>query len=348
MRSNLPKPLHQLCGRPMILHVLDTIAQIGVDHVVVVVGFESVEVIKAVEAEAPRGLSVSFVEQYERRGTGDATAVGLTGFQRTVDLEEGELLVLPGDAPLIRPATLRNLVDQHRRDRAGATILSAEMEDPTGYGRVVRSKSGRVAKIVEQTDATETEREIREVGTSIYCFDHAILAPSLRRVSPHNAQSEYYLTDVIEVLGDAGYAVGSVILDDASEAAGVNDRAQLAAAQETFRRRMNTEWMRRGVTMLNPKQVYLDAAVQLGEDVTLYPNVVLEGTTTIGTGATIGPNCHLIDVTVGAFAVLRSTSAQRAEIGANAEVGPFAVLLPGAKVADGEVTGPYFSSSARS
>lgn len=344
MRSSLPKPLHRLCGRPMVLHVLDALVAAGIERVVVVVGFQSVEVIKAIEAEAPDGLVMSFVEQHERRGTGDAVAVGLTGFDRDQYLDEGELLVLPGDAPLIRPETLRHLVEVHQQNGAGATMLSAVMADPTGYGRIVRSKNGRVARIVEQVDATETELEIHEVGTSIYCFDLPLLAPSLRRISPDNAQGEYYLTDVISVLGDAGYAVGSLVVDDSSEAAGVNDRAELAVAQETLRNRLNNSWMRRGVTMLNPHEVYLDTTVELGEEVIVYPNVVLEGRTIVGAGVMIGPDCHLVDTTVGEFASLRSVRARRAHIGANADVGPFADLAPGTSIADGEVTGPYFST----
>ncbi len=345
MRSSTPKPLHRLCGRPMVLHVLDCLSELGVDEVVVVVGFQSVEVVKAVEAEAPAGLPLSFVEQHERRGTGDAVAVGLTGFDRGREPDEGELIVLPGDAPLVRPETLRRLVELHRSQRAGATLLSAVMEDPTGYGRIVRSRNGRVSRIVEHRDATDDEREIREVGTSIYCFDPALLAPSLRRILPDNAQGEYYLTDVIGVLGDAGYSVGSMVVDDAREVAGVNDQLQLAIAQETLRDRINGAWMRRGVSMLNPRAVYLDTTVELGDEVIIYPNVVLEGKTVIGSGVTMGPDCHLVDTTVGCGATLRSVDARRAQIGANADVGPFAVLAPGSSVADGEVTGPYFSTA---
>lgn len=345
MRSSLAKPLHRLCGRPMVVHVLDALFSLGADRVVVVVGYQSVEVIKAIEAEAPNGLSVSFVEQNEQLGTGDATAVGLTGFDGDADLDEGELLVLPGDAPLITAGPLRRLIETHREQDFGATLLSAVMDDPTGYGRIVRSKNGRVSRIIEETDATGAEREIHEVGTSIYCFDHPLLAPSLRRISPHNAQGEYYLTDVIAVLGKAGYLVGSCVVDDAREVAGVNDRAQLGIAQEMLSDRINTEWMRRGVKMLNPHSVYLDATVELAHEVTLYPNVVLEGTTKIGTGAVIGPDCHLVDTSVGEFATLRSVTAVRAQVGANAEVGPFGVLSPGTTVADGEVTGPFFSSA---
>lgn len=342
MRSATPKPLHRLCGRPMVLHVLDSLCALGVDHVVVVVGFESVAVIKAIEAEAPFGLSLSFVEQPVRRGTGDAVAVGLTGFEG--DLDEGELLVLPGDTPLVLPETLRRLVDQHRDQRASATLLSAVMDDPTGYGRIVRAKNGGVARIVEHRDATDAERAIQEVGTSIYCFDAALLAPSLRRVSPDNAQGELYLTDVIGVLRDAGYAIGSIVVDDAREVAGINDRLQLSDAQETLRERINSHWMRNGVTMLNPREVYLDTTVELGVEVTIHPNVALEGKTVISSGAVIGSDCHLVDTTVGACATLRSVDARRAQIGANADVGPFAVLAPGSSVADGEVTGPYFST----
>lgn len=345
MLSSLPKPLHRLCGRPMVLHVLDTLAELGCDHVVVVVGFAGVEVTKAIEAEAPEGLEIRFVEQHDQLGTGDATAVGLTGFDREIDLEEGDLLVLPGDAPLIRAATLRRLVKERREQNVAVAILSAVVSDPTGYGRIVRGKNGRVTAIVEQADASELERQIDEVNTSIYCFDQTLLAPGLRRISPTNAQGEYYLTDVIGVLGEAGYAIGSFIVEDATEIAGVNDRAQLAVVQSTLRRRINRSWMQAGVTISDPSSISLDASVRLGREVTLLPGVVLEGATVIGNGSTIGPNCHLVDTIVGECTTLRFVEAKRAQIGANAEVGPFGVLHPGTVIADGEVTGPFFSST---
>jgi bifunctional UDP-N-acetylglucosamine pyrophosphorylase/glucosamine-1-phosphate N-acetyltransferase len=346
MRSVLPKPLHRLCGRPMVLHVIDALAELPIDRVVVVVGFRSVEVSKVIEADAPKGLRLEFVEQTDARGTGDAVAVGLTGFDPRADLDEGDLVVLPGDTPLVRPATVAALVREHRASDAAATLLTTRLDDPTGYGRIVRNKDGKVTRIVEEVDATDDEREIDEVCTSIYCFRHSVLAPVLRRLSPNNAKGEYYLTDAIAELHQAGYSVVTKLAGDPMEAAGVNDREQLAAAEAELRARINGRWMRRGVAMVDPDRVYLDTAVELSEEVTLYPGVVLEGATTVGFGATIGPDCHLTDTTVGARAVVTGTTARRASIGDGAKVGPFAVLEPGSSLGEGEVTGPFYDSDA--
>ena len=250
--------------------------------------------------------------------------------------------MLPGDAPLVRPATLAALITEHRDRDAAATLLTARLADPTGYGRVVRQRGGDVARIVEDADATDEEREITEVATSMYCFRHSVLAPALRRISPNNAKGEYYLTDTVAVLADAGYPVVSFVVPHGSEAAGVNDRAQLAAAEAELRSRINERWMRRGVTMIDPDATYLDASVRLGPDVTLYPGVVLEGQTVIGRQAVIGPSCHLVDCEVGAGARVEHTVARDATIGEEATVGPYVTLHPGAEVANGTRREPSF------
>ena len=208
MRSQRPKPLHRLCGRPMVLHVLDALAELDVDRVVVVVGHRGEWVTKTLIDHAPKALEIEFVEQPEQRGTGDAVAVALTGFPDGGHGErDGDVVVLPGDTPLLRPPTLAALVRHHREHDAAATLLTAELPDAAGYGRVVRGRDGTVARVVEEADATDEERAITEVNTSIYCFRRSVLAPALRRLSPDNAQGEYYLTDVVGVLYDAGYPV---------------------------------------------------------------------------------------------------------------------------------------------
>ncbi|HEX9530832.1 MAG TPA: NTP transferase domain-containing protein [Acidimicrobiales bacterium] len=340
MRSSRPKPLHLLCGRPMVLHVLDALAELPVDRVVVVVGHGAERVVKAVQDQAPSTFGIEFVEQHTQRGTGDAVAVGLTGFED--DIEDGDLVVLPGDTPLLRPPTLAALVRLHRHADAAATLLTAVLDQPAGYGRIVRDRNERVAGIVEEADATAEEQAITEVCTSIYCFRKSVLAPALRRLSPENANGEYYLTDAIGVLHDAGYAVTSLVAGDPMEAAGVNDRAQLAIAEAELRDRTNERWMRRGVTMLDPERTYIDLSVELGTDVTLFPGTMLQGATRIGPGAQIGPDTRLVDCSVGPRARVAQTSARLSDIGADAVVGPFAALEPGYRVADGAVTGPFF------
>ena len=344
MRSSLPKPLHRLCGRPMVLHVLDALAELPIDRVVVVVGYRSGEVTKTLQAEAPPDLRLEFVEQARPLGTGDAAAVALTALPEAYEEEadEGDLVVLPGDTPLVRPTTLAALVRAHRGSRAAATLLTARLADPAGYGRVVRAKGGDVARIVEHADATAEEREIDEVGTSIYCFRHGVLAPALRRVSPDNAKGEYYLTDAVAVLHEAGYPVAALEASDPREAAGVNDRAQLAAAEAELRARINERWMRRGVTMVDPEQTYVDATVVLDEDVTLLPGTVLEGTTSVGPGAVVGPSTRCVDCQIGSGARVEHSVAHGAVVGDEAVVGPFAFLTPGTRLAAGTRTGPLF------
>ena len=288
MRSARPKPLHRLCGRPMVTWVLDALSGLGLTRVVVVVGHGATRMTKTLAETRPPAVPLEVVEQPVQRGTGDALSVALTAFSDD-DGELDDLLVLPGDTPLLRPGTLAALIAAHRGSAAAATLLTARLDDPSGYGRVVRSRDGRVAGIVEDVDATDEERAINEVGTSIYVFRRSVLAPALRRVSPDNAQGEYYLTDVVSVLHDAGYPVISLVVPDATEASGVNDRCQLAAAEAVLRSRINEQWMRLGVTMLDPEHTYLDSTVELAEDVTLYPGTILQGTTRVATGAEIGP-----------------------------------------------------------
>ncbi len=340
MRSARPKPLHRLCGRPMILHVLDALAELSVDRVVVVVGHRAEWVTKTLVEHAPAGMAIEFVEQVEQRGTGDAMAVALTGLPDEVGGEEGDVIVLPGDTPLLRPATLVELVRAHRRSDAAATLLTAVLEDPTGYGRVVRGRDDSVARVVEHGDATDEERAVCEVNTSMYVFKRSVLAPSLRRISPANAQGEYYLTDVVGVLYGAGHRVGSVVVADTMEVAGVNDRAQLAVAEAELRDRINERWMRRGVTMWDPQTTYIDADVRLGTDVVLLPGVILQGACTVGEHAELGPDVHLVDTTVGEGARIASSVCRRSVVGAEARIGPFAVLAEGTEVPPGTTVGP--------
>jgi len=344
MRSERPKPLHLLCGRPMVVHVLDALAEVAVDRVVVVVGHGAERVSKEVQAYAPAELAIEFVEQRVQRGTGDAVSVALTGFGAEDELEDGDILVLPGDTPLLRPPTIAALVRAHRQSGAAATLLTAVIDDPTGYGRVVRAKDDRVLRVVEQADADAEERAIHEVNTSIYCFRTSVVAPALRRITPENAQGEYYLTDIVEVLADAGYHVTSVVAEDPIETAGVNDRAQLAVAEAELRARTNERWMRRGVTMVDPEHTYVDAGVELAPDVTLFPGTILRGATVVGAGAEIGPNTHLVDTIVGERAVVHSSVARQATIGPDARVGPFCSLDPGSTVPPGTVTGAHYQA----
>lgn len=342
MKSTRPKPLHRLCGKPMIGHVLDAVIPVGVSRAIVVVGHGAERVMKTLVEEAPPGTSLEFVTQHVQRGTGDAVSVALTAFT-TDELDadaDADVIVMPGDQPLFRPTTIAGLVETHRVTGAAATVLSAHVPDPTGLGRIVRDKSGRVRRIVEHRDATDEERAIDEINTSVFVFKRSVLAPALRRLSPENSQGEYYLTDVIAVLADAGYVVSSHVVADRAEAEGVNDRVQLARAEAELRRRTNDRLMRQGVTMVDPEQTYVDATVSIGPDVTLFAGVLLQGHTTIGSGCEIGPNTRLVDCVVGEGSSIEASTAQRVTFGVGVVVGPYAAFEPGTNVSDGIRVGP--------
>jgi bifunctional UDP-N-acetylglucosamine pyrophosphorylase / glucosamine-1-phosphate N-acetyltransferase len=346
MRSARPKPLHMLCGRPLVRYVLDAVAGCEADRAVVVVGFGADVVIKTLQ-EDPGPVPLEFVEQRVQNGTGDAVAVGLTGLPDddldTLDADDGDVIVLPGDTPLIRPVTLAGLVLEHRLSGAACTLLTARMDDPTGYGRVVRDKDGRVRRIVEHRDADDAELAIDEINTGVYLFRRGLLAPALRRLTPHNAQAELYVTDVIAVLAEAGHPVVSLVATDAEETQGVNDRAQLAVAEAELRHRTNERWMREGVGIVDPAATYVDTTVVLAPDVVLFPGTVLQGATVVGAGTEIGPATRLSDTRVGERAKVNESVASLAEIGDDAVVGPFAVLEPGARVGAGVRTGPFYT-----
>ena len=344
MRSARPKPLHVLVGRPMLLHVLDALSELPVERAVVVVGHGAERVTKTLQEKAPPHLILDFVEQHVPRGTGDAASVALTAFPDDLESEDGDIVVLPGDTPLLRPATLAALVREHRATDAACAVLTARMDRPGGHERIVHDKDDRVSRIVEHALATEEERAILEVNTSIYCFRRSLLAPALRRLSPENTAGEYYLSDVVAVLHDAGYRVVSMAADDPLEAAGVNDRAQLAAAEAVLRARINDRWMRRGVTMLDPGRTYVDASVRLSADVTLFPGTMLHGDTIVGAGARLGPDVRLTDCAVGEGATVEQTVGEHAAVGNGAVVGPFASLPPGSHVAPGLRTGAFYTA----
>ena len=339
MRSGTPKVLHPLCGRPMMLHVVDALAELPLQRIVVVVGYGAESVTKTLQEELVAEVTVVTVEQRVQRGTGDAVSVALTAFD---DLDaEDDILVLAGDAPLVRAETIAKLATEHRVQDAAAANLTAVVPDPQGLGRVVRDKNGAVARVVEDADATPEERELNEINTSIYCFRRSLLAPALRRLSPENAQGQYYLTDAIAVLRDTGHKVIALEAEDPREALMVNDRAELALAEAELRARINRAWMRAGVTMVDPAVTYIDTGVDIEPDVRLLPRTMLEGRTAIGGGSVIGPDVYLTDVIVGERVRMSSATARECEIGDDCEIGPYAYLRPGTQLAPGVKIGTY-------
>src|SRR5439155_1861134 len=332
---------HELCGRPMVLHVVAALAELPLERVVIVVGHGAERVTKTLQEQLVTEVAVEFVEQRVQRGTGDAVSVALTS-SAFDDLDaEDDILVLPGDHPLLSAETIAMLATEHRVQDAAATVLTVRAADPTGYGRVIRDKDDRVDRIVEHADADADERAVDEINTSIYCFRRNLLAPALRRLSPENAQGEYYLTDAIEVLRAAGHKVIAVKADDPAAAMGVNDRAQLADAEAALRGRINRRWMLAGVTMVDPSRTYIAATVALEPDVRILPGTILEGRTSIAAGAVIGPDSHLVDTIVGERTKVANTVARGVEIGDDCQVGPYAYLRPGTRRAAGAKAGTF-------
>lgn len=347
MRSTRPKPLHVLCGKAMVLYVLEALHDSGVERVVVVVGAGAERVSKKLQEDGP-DLLIEFVEQRFARGTADACAVALSAFPHDLDgldLDDDHVLVLPGDAPLVRARTLAALAREHAASGAAATILTARLDDAAGaFGRVVRGKGERIVALVDGGEADADALARDEVSTGIYCFRRSLLPAALRRVLPTNRLGELFLSDVIRVLAETGHPVASFEVADPTEVLGVNDRVQLARAEAELRRRTNRAWLEQGVTMVDPDRTYVDTTVTLAADVTIFPDVILQGRTVVGEGVELGPNTRLVDCAVGARARVEQTSGRDAEIGTDAVVGPFAVLPPGSTVAAGAVTGPFYTA----
>jgi bifunctional UDP-N-acetylglucosamine pyrophosphorylase / glucosamine-1-phosphate N-acetyltransferase len=343
MRSTRPKPLHMMCGRPMVMHVIAALEQVQPARTALVVGHGAEQVTKKVQDLAPAWANVVFVEQAQQRGTGDAAAIGMTAFPGDDLDDESTIVVVPGDTPLLLPSTLDELVATHVANGSAATLLTSVVDDPTGYGRVVIGKDGQVVRIVEQRDASPDERRIDEIATSIYAFRRDLLGPALRSISPDNAQGELYLTDVIGVLAGMGHRVGRVQAPG-EETQGVNDRWQLALAERELRSRTNRAWLLNGVTMLDPRQTFIDVTVSLGRDVTLYPGTILQGNTVVGDGCEIGPDTRLVDCVVGRGCLVQHTVGVEAEIGDSARVGPYAHLPAGSAVAADSVSGAFYTA----
>jgi len=333
----------------MVMHVIHALADVSVDRTVVVVGHGAERVTKKVQEQSPGWAHVTFVEQTVQRGTGDAAMVGMTAVPGDDLDDESTIIVLPGDTPLLRAETLHELVATHISSGNAATAITSVLDDPTGYGRVLRAPSkhgdGRLLQVIEQRDADLETQAIQEVWTSMCAFRRDLLGPALRRLRPDNVQGEYYLTDVVEVLAGMGHQIGTVNAPEA-ETRGVNDRWQLALAERELRSRTNRNWLLNGVTMLDPRQTFIDVTVQLGRDVTLYPGTILQGNTVIGDGCEIGPDTRLVDCVVGARAVVENSIGRDSEVGEDSHVGPYAHLSPGSSVPSSTSTGAFYTAPA--
>jgi bifunctional UDP-N-acetylglucosamine pyrophosphorylase / glucosamine-1-phosphate N-acetyltransferase len=334
MESDLPKVLHRICGRSMLDHVVAAARELDPAELIVVVGHCREQVTSHLAEHAP---DVRAVVQHRQGGTGHAVRTVL----EEVNLGHGTVVVTYGDAPVLRGRTLAALVAEHAARGAAVTALTTVMDDPTGYGRIVRDASGSIVEIVEEADATPEQRAIREVNSGVYAFEAGLLADSVKRVPTNNARGEEYLTDVVAILRAEGHRVASVLDEDDQEVFGVNDRAQLAQARRTLNARLLEHWMRAGVTITDPLTTAIDADVVIGKEAEIGPGTQLEGTTVIGAGARVGPGCLLRDTAVGAGATVTHAVCESAVIGAGAAVGPFVHLPPGTRIGPGErLAGP--------
>ncbi|MET1038829.1 MAG: bifunctional UDP-N-acetylglucosamine diphosphorylase/glucosamine-1-phosphate N-acetyltransferase GlmU [Aeromicrobium sp.] len=335
MKSARAKVLHEVAGRSMIEHALVAVSEAGVRTTVAVVGHDREQVSAAITAYDP---SIVLAVQDQQNGTGHAVHIALESLDAP---PEGTVLVTYGDVPLLSSQTLSELLVDHRAADRTVTILTAEVGDPTGYGRIVRDAGGAVTAIREHKDAGDDERAIREINSGILVVDAEFLRHAVASLERNNAQGELYLTDIVGKAVAEGRPVGAHVLEDVWQTEGVNDRAQLARIGRELNRRITAHWMTEGVTIVDPETTWIDSAVTLTADVTILPGTQLLGATVVAAGATIGPDTTLCNVEIGADATVVRTHGSDAVIGAGATVGPFSYLRPGTDLGDGGKIGAF-------
>lgn len=322
MKSKLYKVLHRLCGKTMVDHVLTQVEKAHMDHIITVVGFG---------ADAVRdnlGNRTEYAVQEKQLGTGHAVLQA----EPLLGKLDGMTMVVSGDTPLLTAQTFENLFTYHQNKKAKATILTSMAPDPTSYGRIVRNDLGIVEKIVEQKDATTEEQAIHEINTGVYVFDNQALFEALHKINNHNAQGEYYLTDVIEVLKSEGETIAAYRMANFDESMGVNDRIALARATKIMQARINRHHMQAGVSMIDPERAYIDVGVKIGADTVIEPGVQLKGTTTIGNDCYIGAGSEIRDSVIHDHVTVTSSLIESSEMLAHSDIGPNSHLRPGALI----------------
>ncbi|MFJ7272196.1 bifunctional UDP-N-acetylglucosamine diphosphorylase/glucosamine-1-phosphate N-acetyltransferase GlmU [Streptomyces sp. NPDC099050] len=336
MKSATPKVLHEISGRSLVGHVVAASRELDPTHLVVVVGHAREQVtahLAAIDADVRTAV------QYEQNGTGHAVRMALE--ELAADRPAGTVVVVCGDTPLLTGETLAALTATHETDGNAVTVLTAEVPDSTGYGRIIRGADGAVTAIVEHKDATDAQRAIREINSGVFAFDGALLADALGKVRTDNSQGEEYLTDVLGILREAGHRVGAAVGADHRQILGINNRVQLAEARALLNARLLESAMLAGVTIVDPASTLVDVTVTFGQDAIVHPGTQLLGTTHIAERAEVGPNTRLKDTHVGAGARVDNTVADTAVVGASASVGPFAYLRPGTNLGAKAKAGTY-------
>lgn len=331
IKSDLPKVLHKVCGKEMVNHVIDTMRAAELDDVNVIIG-KGAELVK----ERTESRKVSYSLQTEQLGTGHAVKCA----KEFLKGKKGVVAIFTGDAPLIMEDTVKNLIDTHISNNNYATILTSVIENPTGYGRIIRNKNNEVEKIVEHKDCNEAELKVNEINAGMYCFDIEELMLSLDKLSNNNAQGEYYLTDVIGILRAENKKVGAMITDF-EETIGVNSRVELSIAEGILRKRINKKHMENGVTIIDPNSTYIGADVEIDKDVIIYPGNVIEGTTRIGYNTVLYPNSRIKDSIIGEEVEVQSSVILDSNIGNNTTVGPFAYIRPESNIGNNVRIGDF-------
>ncbi len=331
MKSKLYKVLHKVCGKTMVEHVVDAARGVNPAKIVTVVGTGAGEVEKVLDGKS------DFAFQEKQLGTGDAV---MTAKEELGD-KDGATLVVTGDTPLFTTETFDELFKYHAEKGNAATVLTAEAPNPFGYGRIIRDDQGNVLRIVEQKDGKPEELKVKEINTGVFCFDNKKLFEALKHVDNNNAQGEYYLTDVLEILRNSGERVGAYKMPDFSESLGVNDRIALAQATKTMQRRINEEHMRNGVSFIDPDTAYIDAGVKIGNDTVIEGNVVIKGNTEIGSDCHITNGSRIVDSKIGNNVTITSSTLQEAEMDDNTDIGPNSHLRPKAVIRKGAHIGNF-------
>ena len=318
MKSKLPKVLHKVQGKTMVDWVIDTARDSGADDICVVIGHGGEQV-----KEALKDRNVKFAVQREQLGTGHAVMQAGDFIEDNADI-----IVFYGDTPLITAETIKKMLDYHRKEDNSITIISAIVDNPAGYGHIIRDENGLFVKNVEHKDATDEEKLVKEINTGIYCFKGTALKKGLSLLKNDNAQKEYYLPDTLEIILSDGGKVNAMVVDDADEFAGVNSRVQLAEAEAVMRNRINRYHMENGVTIIDPSRTYIDADVVIGCDTVLLPGVVIEGKTVIGEDCVVGPDSRLTDTKLGNGVKFQYSTAIESSVDDNTTVGPYAYIRP--------------------